>query len=382
MSEKPGETKQLSFYQIGSVAAKYNPLLDENVMFRSGTNISLGGTSTSQQFRINGKQDTNSLTLNNNNTHNNIHNNTHNNVIATSKVSNTITEYTENEIKSKNGKILQQKPSTPALVLTDMPGYGFAFMNDLDKQRVTDLSVRYLFSNILGGETDRIKENLFNFNEIKSHPKVLKRVLLLLDARHGLKYADIQFFKLLSEQLSTEFSHLKEEIRLQESGDTTITTKKKYINSNNPQIDYSPEAIELRVNEKFQLKLSKIINWKLQIVITKSDLVERNDLCRRIQLITKTAIKQLPQMFHNELPIVILSGYEKKGLLDLQNELSVLVPDKKAMDDEKAKKEKERKTLAYEKYQLQHGTSRVKKSILDARRKRKLLEHIYLIVLS
>jgi GTP-binding protein EngB required for normal cell division len=61
----------------------------------------------------------------------------------------------------------------PALVITDMPGFGFAYMNPDDLLRCNEISKNYL---------TRRGSNL-------------KRVLLLLDARHGLKVGDEQFFR-------------------------------------------------------------------------------------------------------------------------------------------------------------------------------------------
>ncbi len=222
-----------------------------------------------------------------------------------------------------SGKILQQKPKTPALVLVDMPGYGFAYMSEADTQRCKDLSTRYLHSNIVGGETGKIKDFIYNFGEIKNKSKNLKRVMLLLDARHGLKYADVQFFNTFYLELAEEFKHLLVEIREKEQNDLISGKKSKksvqkvensgvqketYINSNNAPLDNSPEALELRVQEKFNARLSKILAWKLQIVLTKCDLIERTELCRRVQVLTKEIHAKLPSVFKNELPIVILSG--------------------------------------------------------------------------
>ena len=61
----------------------------------------------------------------------------------------------------------------PALVITDMPGFGFAYMKSEELLRCQEITKLYL--------TKRGSN--------------LKRVLLLLDARHGLKVGDEQFFR-------------------------------------------------------------------------------------------------------------------------------------------------------------------------------------------
>ena len=48
-----------------------------------------------------------------------------------------------------------------------------------------------------------------------------------------------------------------------------------------------PDVTPLELDFKTVKKLSKSLGWKLQVVLTKCDLVERNDLCRRIRQGTK-----------------------------------------------------------------------------------------------
>lgn len=68
-----------------------------------------------------------------------------------------------------------------SLIITDMPGYGFAYLNEEDKQRCMDLTRQYLLH----------------------RGKSLKRLLVILDARHGVKIGDKEFFKeLLTGKLS------------------------------------------------------------------------------------------------------------------------------------------------------------------------------------
>ena len=148
------------------------------------------------------------------------------------------------------------------LVLTDMPGYGFAFMNETTTQRCQDLIFSYL--------TERGKS--------------LKRVLLLIDARHGFKVTDKQFLEMLSQKL--------ENVK-QQAGDQTNAGR---------------------------------FHWKLQVVLTKCDLVERSTLARRLNIMRQDMQNIVPTRLRSELPVMPVSGLEKKGVLTLMRELAALVP--------------------------------------------------------
>ena len=63
------------------------------------------------------------------------------------------------------------------LRLVDLPGYGFSF-TPKDQDGFQDLLLEYLLG----------------------RGKALKRVLLLLDGRHGMKKADVDFIETLQEQ--------------------------------------------------------------------------------------------------------------------------------------------------------------------------------------
>jgi GTP-binding protein EngB required for normal cell division len=65
----------------------------------------------------------------------------------------------------------------PSLMVIDMPGYGFAYLSEEDLYRCEDLFAALL---------------------LHRGPN-LKRVLLLVDARHGFKIADKEFFRNLVE---------------------------------------------------------------------------------------------------------------------------------------------------------------------------------------
>lgn len=183
---------------------------------------------------------------------------------------NTKSPQDKNEIKSKsegaNDHSSLELDSAPALVIVDMPGYGFAYMNKEDQQRCQDLCFDYL----LKSQFD------------SGFKKTVKRVLLVLDARHFLKEADKEFLNALDERM------------------------KQY----------------RREEDTFPKKLS----WHLQVVLTKCDLVERLELSRRIVLLKNLLQELVPPRLLSELPIIPVSGLERKGIDTLQKELSRLVP--------------------------------------------------------
>ncbi len=146
----------------------------------------------------------------------------------------------------------------PSLILVDMPGYGFAYLSDNDQERCYSLCMSYLL--------------------LRGSP--LKRVLLLVDARHGLKASDTAFFK----ELSLQLSNLK---------------------------NTSPSS---NANK---------MSWKLQVVITKCDLIERKDLARRLQVLKENMFELLPStIIHSSLPVMAVSSKEKKGIIELTKELA------------------------------------------------------------
>lgn len=161
------------------------------------------------------------------------------------------------------------KAVEPALMLVDMPGYGFSFMNERDAARCKDLVVGYLLGSQL---VER---------------KVLKRLLLVVDARHGLKKADVDFLK-----------------------------------------DLEAAVDALRAEG---LPYPKRLSWKLQVVFTKCDLVERRELCRLMSLVQGDLRTLVPAWLYSDaLPAMAVSGLERQGVESLQNDIAALVPQKSA----------------------------------------------------
>ncbi|KAF9971423.1 hypothetical protein BGZ73_005636 [Actinomortierella ambigua] len=121
--------------------------------------------------------------------------------------------------------------------LVDMPGYGFAFANETDKKTWSELIETYV--------TKR---------------KTLKRIYVMIDARHGLKVADRDFMDLL------------------DKGST-----------------------------------------KFQVVLTKCDLVTPPDLARRYT----TVLEELKKLYRNAVRdrLIMVSSYTGAGMNNLRKDI-------------------------------------------------------------
>lgn len=139
------------------------------------------------------------------------------------------------------------------MVLADMPGYGFAYAHEEKREDWKGLMMAYL----------------------RGRGAPLKRVMLLLDARHGFKKLDMEFL----EQL------------------------------------YDPKGPS---------PLGKYRPPKIQILLTKCDLVKRIDLARRVVMVRQ----QLDEVSRRQtnLPTMTLSALKGRGLVELQKELASLDP--------------------------------------------------------
>lgn len=148
------------------------------------------------------------------------------------------------------------------LWLVDLPGYGFAF--DQQANEWQECTRNYLL--------DR--------------GKTLKRILLLLDARHGMKTADVDFL--------------------------TGLESTRYDNAT-------------RAGEKLQRKAKRELP-PLQLVLTKCDLVSQSDLARRVVQVERQLSNCLRRQPSN-LPVLLVSvKTEQRGVLELQKDLAALVP--------------------------------------------------------
>ena len=155
----------------------------------------------------------------------------------------------------KNNKNTHINTQGIAMVLVDMPGYGFSYMNNNDNIRVKNLCNTYLCN----------------------RGSNLKRVILLLDARHGFKLGDKVFFKSL-------FSGESGGERGSERGggeDDRMNGQKHSDASQTSSTDRSHTNSNIMTGSR---KKRGNIHWKLQIVLTKCDLLDRMELARRIQV--------------------------------------------------------------------------------------------------
>jgi len=168
-----------------------------------------------------------------------------------------------------------------SMVLADLPGYGFAYASE-DKANAW-------------------KQLMKGF--ILRRGKSLKRLLFLIDARHGFKQTDFEFLEMLQDALV--------EIAKDDSMSKSTSSKNK---------------------QKAKLELPPV-----QLVLTKCDLVSQSDLARRLVQVRE----QLSDTLRREpsaLPVMLVSaraglGFNnirgnraRGGILELQRELAALVP--------------------------------------------------------
>lgn len=86
--------------------------------------------------------------------------------------------------------------------------------------------------------------------------------------------------------------------------------------SNDPSADFDVTFDKSR-------KSVSTATWKLQVVLTKCDLVERAMLARRILVVRK----QVQDNFYgSDLPVMMVSALSGLGIVELQKELSALIP--------------------------------------------------------
>lgn len=156
-----------------------------------------------------------------------------------------------------------------AMLLVDLPGYGFAFASEEKAAEWRELMKNYLLH----------------------RGKSLKRVLLLIDARHGMKKADADFLQSLESALFSEAEGRR---------------------------DLPP----------------------IQLVLTKCDLVSQTDLAKRVVLVRQQLLDCLRRQ-PGALPVMLVSakpgvgfdnvhgGRALGGVLELQREIATLASQSK-----------------------------------------------------
>lgn len=186
-----------------------------------------------------------------------------------------------NKDKHSNGAV--KKKQRLSLLLVDLPGYGFAF--GPKKERRQPESDDSDGANFLFPWQSLIETYITN------RPRSsLKRVLLLLDARHGMKQADSQFL----EDLQMALVHR--------------------------QKIFSKTSVEHHQQPRVPTELPP-----LQIVLTKCDLVSQVDLARRViqvrEQLSDCLLRQ-PKILPEMLVSARIEG--QGGVLELQKELASL----------------------------------------------------------
>jgi GTP-binding protein len=163
-----------------------------------------------------------------------------------------------------------------SLVLVDLPGYGFAYgpqeKDTHDKHNNT-----------------HPWQTLIETYLLERPRKSLKRILMLVDARHGMKRADFDFL---------------------ESLQMGLRRKQRYEQQSSPNPQPSPKQRELP---------------PIQLVLTKCDLVSQADLARRI-VQTRQQMSWSLQRQPSALPEMLVSAQMMghAGVLELQRELAAL----------------------------------------------------------
>ncbi|KAL3777227.1 hypothetical protein HJC23_007127 [Cyclotella cryptica] len=189
--------------------------------------------------------------------------------LTTDVIMQTAHETSIEEDSGSDGKKNKELVSKMSLLLVDLQGYGFAYANEERTKEWQDLMHHYLLER-----------------------RSLKRILLLLDARHGFKQTDFEFLSNLQDGL---------------------------------------------VQKNVEGKIKKRELPPIQIVLTKCDLVKQADLARRALLVRRQLSEflirepsSLPVMLVSALPGLgfnnIRNGQPLGGVLELQRELAALVP--------------------------------------------------------
>jgi GTP-binding protein len=191
----------------------------------------------------------------------------------------------------------QQQYLKYSLVFVDLPGFGFAFAKEEKTKEWNELMHHYLLER-----------------------RSLKRILLLLDARHGFKKADFEFLDMLQEGLMMK--------NQQEQNNSSQNEEEKSSGGG------GGGGRQRKMKKRKRRELPPI-----QIVLTKCDLVKQLDLARRVVVVRQQLSDALARE-PSSLPVMLVSaragigynnirGVEQQpmgGVLELQKELSSLVP--------------------------------------------------------
>ncbi len=249
--------------------------------------------------------------------------------------------------------------TTQPLTIVDMPGYGFSFAGADQVGEWNEFMINFLRHRNSGsegglksGERNEVSEQgengqLTARGSTRGH---LKRLCLLLDARHGLKLPDRQFLRVVYDKRYTVAS-LPRAIRsaidskqgLEESARRTprLYFSELFLSDAHDGAGHSGSGDSSRGGKaafgkshrlakarRFRRKADAAALMaappKLQVVLTKCDLVERRDLARRISLL-KEELREILPPAAGHLPLAMLSANQGRGIVELQQDLASLV---------------------------------------------------------
>jgi GTP-binding protein EngB required for normal cell division len=256
----PGETKRITFYQVTTQLS----LAESNAPHSEGNaNVHLGNNQTITQEKAQ-KSDRS----------------------ARNGIKEKVIQEKESDNSTHSG--IKEKENV-SLLLIDLPGYGFAYTSDERMNEWKDLMQHFLVE--------------------RGH--MLKRILLLVDARHGFKKADFDFLDTLQQSLVS-------------SSDTYYTN--------------GGSSLDERVTEKSKRRVEIKSLPPIQVVLTKCDLVQQKDLARRVVQVKRQLSDSLVRESKGALPVMLVSakaglGYNnirgsraRGGILELQRELASIAP--------------------------------------------------------
>jgi GTP-binding protein len=257
-SSRPGETRQITFYQLSSRQRR------QKGHDNDGSNLEAFAPSDSEDCK----------------------------------------DEKDNPGTATNNRKQQSTTSPISLMLVDLPGYGFAYGtgsggsvsgkgtrgDDAGYYSSHDWQIplieRFLLERVLP------REIYGGGSSLSSPSSSLKRILLLLDARHGMKKSDVDFL-----------NSLQDKIYCAASSDGGGNNRGK----------------QHTIKKKVELP-------PIQIVLTKCDLVPQADLARRAVLV-RCQLSEILRREAGSLPVMMVSAQMRgqAGLLELQRELAALV---------------------------------------------------------
>jgi GTP-binding protein len=230
-----------------------------------------------------------------------------------------VSSYSQHDDQQSNQEtnlddITGSKRKMISLLLVDLPGYGFAYgPSNLSSSTPPPPSSSEAAS-ASDGRQSKLGENvspetpIFPWqNLIESYildrPRSsLKRILLLIDARHGMKRSDFDFLESLQTSMKRKKQQMDDDEQRQQQQQQQQGLSTKRISSLRPS-DLPP----------------------IQVVLTKCDLVPQVDLARRV-LLVRQQLSDCLRRQSGALPEMLVSAEMegRAGCIELQRELASL----------------------------------------------------------